>query len=261
MNDKKKIKISRHNDEINKNLISWNKKKILRHIYYDFFNIINEQIDYNINGVIIEIGSGIAKIKDVIPSCICTDIFENPWIDKVENAYKLSFNDQSVSNIILFDVFHHIEYPANALREFKRVLKNNGRIIIFEPSMSLLGLFVYGIFHNEPINLIKKINQNIVQDEIAINGSYYAAQGNAYRIFMNKNKYSFLLKDWELLTIKRYSSISYVASGGFSKPQLYPDSFYKFMKIIDKFCDLLPSIFSTRILITLKKKENNLYDE
>lgn len=254
MSDNKTIDISRHNAEINENLISWNKKKILRQIYYEFFKNIKYHINLNIDGVILEIGSGIAKIKDIIPSCICTDIFNNPWIDRVESAYKLSFKDKSVTNIILFDVFHHIEYPANALKEFNRVLKKDGRLIIFDPCMSLLGLLVYGIFHNEPINIFKKINQNVVPDEIAINSDYYAAQGNAYRIFNNKVKYSYLLKEWKLLSINRYSSISYVASGGFSKPKLYPDSFYSFVKIIDRLCDFFPLIFATRMLIVLKKQ-------
>ena len=50
-----------------------------------------------------ELGSGIGNIKSVIDSAICTDIFDNPWIDQVENAYRLSFLDNEVSNIILFD--------------------------------------------------------------------------------------------------------------------------------------------------------------
>jgi hypothetical protein len=48
----------------------------------------------------------------VIPECVTTDIFPNPWLDRVENAYALNFADASVGNLILFDVFHHLEFPG-----------------------------------------------------------------------------------------------------------------------------------------------------
>lgn len=95
-------------------------------------------------------------MKEVIPDCICTDIFPNPWIDRIESVYTTSFENNTVSNIIIFDVFHHIEFPANAFEEFKRILVKNGRVIIFEPCMSLLGIIVYGFLHQEPLGLFKK---------------------------------------------------------------------------------------------------------
>ena len=89
------------------------------------------------------------NIKTVIPECITSDLFENPWLDRVENIYKLSFDKESVSNLILFDVWHHLEYPAKALAEASRVLVPQGRLIIMEPAMSLLGKIVYGNFHRK----------------------------------------------------------------------------------------------------------------
>ena len=71
-------------------------------------------------GSVVELGSGIGNIKEVIPKCLCTDLFPNPWLDYVENAYALSFGSASVSNLILFDVFHHLKYPGTALQEFHR---------------------------------------------------------------------------------------------------------------------------------------------
>ena len=115
--------IDQHNIEIQKNLKSWENKPLLRDIYKEFYKKIHTYIDYSVGGKIVELGSGIGNIKIEIPEAISTDLFENPWIDQVENAYQLSFDDNSVSNLILFDVFHHFEYPGNALSEFNRVLK------------------------------------------------------------------------------------------------------------------------------------------
>ena len=66
-------------------------------------------------GSVVELGSGIGNIKEVIPTCMRTDLFQNPWLDRVENVYDLSFESASVSDLILFDVFHHL-IPWNGIR-------------------------------------------------------------------------------------------------------------------------------------------------
>ncbi len=243
----------KHNIEIQKNLKHWQSKPVLRKIYQRFYELIVKYLQNNINGEIIEIGSGIGNLKMVVPNCLSTDIFPNPWIDQVENAYQMSFSDNSVSNLILFDVWHHLEFPGNALQEFYRVLIPGGRVIIFESAMSLLGFIVYGFFHHEPIRFFKKIKwwapKNFSPKDVA----YYAAQGNATRIFRS-NKFSRFLLDWKVVTTKRISSISYVASGGYSGPQLYPDCFYPLMTFVDRLCGYLPQLFATRLLIVIEKK-------
>ena len=248
------IDIEQHNIEIQKNREAWNKKPLLQKIYKDFYDLILGWVRKDLKGETVELGSGIGNFKSVYPKCIATDIFPNPWIDQVESAYKLSFQDNSVSNLIMFDVFHHLAYPGSVLNEAKRVLMKGGRVIIFEPYISLLGLFVYGVFHHEPVALFKKINwfcpvgQN--PDE-----KYYAAQGNATRIFNKISNLEFpITKNWEIIETKKISAISYVLSGGFSKPSLYLIKFLPFIRKIEKVLDLLPLFFATRMLVVLEKK-------
>lgn len=198
-----------------------------------------------------ELGSGVADIRHIIPDCIRTDIFPNPWIDQTENAYALSFADHSIANLILFDVFHHLQYPGTALKEFHRVLNHCGRVILFEPCVSLLGLIVYGALHPEPLALKQPIQWEAPPvwqpDQI----DYYAAQGNASRIFLGRRR-NWDLSGFSIVKVQRLSAISYVASGGYSKPQMYPDSWMPLMHNIDHFCDGLPWLFATRLLIVLE---------
>lgn len=247
------LPVEQHKTEIFQNLKYWNRKPALRKIYHRFYKLISNHINYNSTGKIVEIGSGIGNLKSVVPQAICTDIFDNPWIDQVENAYKLTFTDNSISNLILFDVLHHLEYPGTALIEFKRVLIRGGRIIIFEPAISLLSRIIYGVFHHEPVALREEIkweaSSNFNPDSIG----YYAAQGNPSRIFF-KEKYLKYLKDWKVVCRKRISSIAYLGSGGYSKPQLYPAFIMPVLEIFDKFFDLFPYIFATRLLVVLEKK-------
>jgi SAM-dependent methyltransferase len=249
---KKSVLINQHNVEIQKNLRSWENKPVLRKIYHDYYKLIANHLLLHENGTIAEIGSGIGNIKEVIPNCLRTDIFENNNIDQVEDAYKLSFANNSISNLILFDVFHHLEYPGNALDEFHRVLISGGRIIIFDPCISALGLLVYGLLHHEPLGLTKKIHWNAPKEWDSSKAAYYAAQANAFRIFLRNTNYLETQK-WAIRTVRRYSAVSYVASGGYSKPQLYPVCFLPFLKCIDSLADLFPSFFATRILVVIEK--------
>jgi len=248
------LSIEQHNIEIQKNLEAWNKKSLLQEIYKGFYDLILKWIRKDLAGETVELGSGIGNFKSAYPKCIATDIFPNPWIDRVESAYHLSFENASVSNLVLFDVFHHLAFPGSALNEFKRALVKDGRVIIFEPYISLFGLLVYGIFHHESIALFNDINW-IHKESENPDEKYYAAQGNATRIFGKYSKYQKeILKDWNIINIKQMSAISYVLSGGFSKPALYPMAFLPLIKLKEKILDLMPLLFATRIMIVLEKK-------
>ncbi len=242
-----------HNLEIHRNLERWNSKPALREIYRGFHQLIAQQLAPGIKGLIVELGSGIGNIKEVIPGCIRTDLFPNLWIERLENAYALSFRDTSVADLILFDVFHHLRYPGSALQEFRRVLRPHGRAILFEPCLSLLGLFVYGCLHPEKLGLKEKIEWFAPSGWSPEDVDYYAAQGNATRIFL-RGDFRQNLEEWRVIKKMRLSAISYVASGGYSKAQLYPDAALPLMRRLDRICDAAPALFATRLLVVLEKK-------
>lgn len=244
--------INLHQDLIEKNHEYWNQKPLLRALYGDFYRRIANNLSNLPESKIVELGSGLGNIHDVIPTCVRTDLFPNPWIDQVENAYQLSFADESVSDLILTDVFHHLQYPGTALKEFFRVLRKGGRVIMLEPCMSALGLFVYGILHDEPVAITKSIKWEAPQGWSAENIDYYAAQGNASRVFVGKRFHN-KLNDWQKIETRRLSAIAYAASGGFSKPQLYPASILPLLRKLEKVLDLFPAFFATRLLVILEK--------
>jgi hypothetical protein len=212
-----------HQDSIEKNSEYWNRKPLLKTLYGDFYRLIAGNLSNLSESKIVELGSGLGNIHEIIPTCIRTDLFPNPWIDQVENAYQLSFTDESVSDLILTDVFHHLKYPGTALKEFSRILRKGGRVIMLEPCVSALGLLVYGLLHDEPIAVTKEIEWNAPAGWSPEQIGYYAAQGNASRIFVEK-RFRHQLDGWQTIKTRRFSAIAYVASGGFSKPQFYPTS-------------------------------------
>jgi SAM-dependent methyltransferase len=243
----------RHDDEAQRNLERWRQKPVLQAVYRGFHELIARQLARNVTGMIVELGSGIGSIKESIPDCIRTDLFPGPGIDRVENAYRLSMQDGECSNLVAFDVFHHLRYPGTALEEFRRVLLPGGRLLLFEPCVSALGLLVYGLGHAEPLGLNRPIEWNAPQGWCASEAAYYAAQGNASRIFLRR-AYERELTGWDVIVRQRLAAISYVASGGYSRAQLYPERALPAMRAVDRFCDHFPLLFATRLLVVLAKR-------
>jgi SAM-dependent methyltransferase len=245
-----KISEIRHQQEILENLEKWRRKSLLQLIYRDYANLIKGYFNTELNKPIIEIGAGIGNLKNFLNGIICTDLFPNPWIDVVCSAYCLPFNNESVSNIVMFDVFHHLQRPMAFLKEARRVLDKNGRLIMIEPYISVFSYPIYGLLHHEEIGWFKEID---LSDERPQSSHYYAAQGNATRLFF-KQEADEIINQWEIVAKKRFACMSYILSGGYSKPSFYPARFYNLMKKLDSILSCLPSLFAARCLVVLRKK-------
>jgi hypothetical protein len=124
---------------------------------------------------------------------------------------------------------------------------------MMEPGLSLLGHLVYGPLHVEPIGKAVDLQWSAPEGWSPDDMDYYAAQGNATRIFVQKY-FAERLGDWNILEVKRIAALAYVASGGYSGPQLYPTSAYPLIKAIEKIFQPFPALFATRLLVVLEKK-------
>lgn len=246
--------IEQHNIEIHQNRKILERKPLIRLIYQSFYREIKSRLNINDSGFTVELGSGIGLIKDEIPFCITTDLFENPWLDRIESAYTLKFEDNTISNLILFDVWHHLQYPATALTEFHRVLEKNGRLILFEPAMGYLGRIIYGLFHHEPIALKDKITWYAPKGFTPGSDEYYAALGNCWRMFQKKNLPE-QIQGWRLKEISFFPALAYMASGGFSKPQFFPSFLLSTIWKTEYFLKFFPTFFSCRMLVVLEKND------
>ena len=41
------------------------------------------------------------------------------------------FGDENLTNVVMLDVFHHLQFPGDALAECPRVLVRGERVLIF----------------------------------------------------------------------------------------------------------------------------------
>lgn len=247
------LPLEQHNIEIRRNYAIWTRKPLLQEIYRGFYRRIAAHLDPGLPGPVVELGSGMGSIKEVIPQCIITDLFPNPWLDRRENAYRLSFADGSVAHLVLFDVWHHLRYPGTALHEFHRVLAPGGRLILFEPAASWLGWLVYHVFHHEPVGLRDPITWEAPANFSADDAGYYAAQGSATRLFWWGEARD-RLAGWRLREVRPLTSFAYLATGGFSGPQVGGRTVSKLLHQLDYVAGWFPRAFAARLLIVLEKE-------
>ena len=241
--------LAQHQTEIERNKSFWEQKPLIQEIYRGFYQQILARINPSIPGRVIELGSGIGNLKKHYPNTICTDLFPNPWLDLVCDGYHLPFRDGTISHLILFDVFHHLERPFAFLAEATRVLTIRGRIILFEPFVSMASYPVYGLLHHEPVALGQPIDRSV---EAPPASRYYAAQGNASRLFFRTTPPE-LPESLQLREAASFASFTYLLSGGLSKPAFYPVSFLPALRSVDSALSALPRLFGARCLVVLEK--------
>ena len=242
-----------HNLEIHENRKAWENKPVLREVYADLYHLIAANLASAIgDSKNLELGSGMGNVKQFIPDCITSDIFPNPWLDRMENAYQLNFPQESLANLILFDVWHHLQYPANALAEAARVLRPGGRLLVMDPAMSATGCFVYGLFHHEPLGFQVGFQTKPVALNKPADLPYFAAQSSAQRLLVRRESPELLL-GWKTLKILQITSFAYLASGGFRGRQLYPDQMLPVVRAMDRLLGVFPRLFAARLLVVLEK--------
>lgn len=242
--------LSQHQIEIERNQSAWQAKPLLQEIYRRFYQRIVDCVDQTIPGCVLEIGAGMGNLKRSLPQAISSDLFPNPWLDLTCDAYFLPFRAGALSHLVLFDVFHHLERPFAFLAEARRVLAPGGRVILFEPYISLLSSVAYGIFHHEPIAWTRAMD---LSPEKPVENRYYAAQGNATRLFFRAASPPLPL-GWLVIRRSAWSSLTYLLSGGFSKPSLYPRAAFPLLSAMDRVLSVSTGAFGARCLVVLEKR-------
>jgi len=232
-----------YEEEIERNAGVWKSKALLRDVYFQMYAKVAQWIDKSIAGRIVEIGSGIGNFGEFQSDVVLTDQSIQPWIDLTCNAYRLPFRNQTVSHLVMVDVFHHLSAPRAFFESARSILANNGRIIVLEPYISLTSAVVYGVLHDEPIAWRAKIETTPATE-------YYAAQGNATRLLFGDLDW---LPGWRVVHREAFSAFGYVFSGGFSKPAFYPRKLLPMFNSVDRALSHFPKLFGARCLIVLAK--------
>ena len=101
-------------------------------------------------GLAVELGSGGGFAQQVLPGLITTDILPYDGVDRVVDATRMPFEDESVRFLGMLNVFHHIPDVAAFLRESQRCLRPGGRLLIIDQHPGWIAKPVLKHLHHEP---------------------------------------------------------------------------------------------------------------
>lgn len=128
----------------------WDRKPVLRTVYADFFSRIAGNC---VPGRTLEIGGGIGNLKELLSDALSCDIQVSRRLDFVADAQSLPVRDGALSNIVMLDVLHHLEYPVTFLKDAHRALEPGGRVVMVEPAITWGSTLFYRFLHQEPVNM------------------------------------------------------------------------------------------------------------
>jgi SAM-dependent methyltransferase len=233
----------------------WEQKPVLRLLYNDMFDRIANSV---VPGATLELGGGVGNLKEKISSLISSDIQFAPWLDLVADAQKLPFAESSLSNIVMLDVLHHVEFPSLLFREAARVLRENGRMVMVEPGISLGSTLFYRLLHHEPVVMGVDPLAEGAPDR---HRDPYASNQAIPTLLVRRYRDAFHAKFPQLRIVDThwFSFLAYPFSGGFKSWSLISESFAEKIlwaeKKLERSCGRL---FGFRLLIVIEKRTDRL---
>ena len=262
----KKIQFS--SDENKMNSIA--NTKIARDLYYSSkyqnvkfllrkrFSWMNKFINDNDKGV--EVGSGAGFAKDFIKNknFKLSDLGHDDHLDfKNINAQNTGFEKESFDYVIASNMIHHIPYPIKFFKEMNRILKTNGKLIIFESHCSIIFQIATTIMKHEGFDF----TLNVWDEKTPKSNENDAWHGNIavpHLIFDDKEGFKKNLGNLFNVEYDKFTEcLIFLNSGGVtSKTRCIPMNNF-FLNILD-FIDnilvkLFPNIFCMGRRIVLRK--------
>ncbi|HIC41261.1 MAG TPA: class I SAM-dependent methyltransferase [Piscirickettsiaceae bacterium] len=229
---------------------SWNKKPVLRAIYSDLYQKIE---NVALAGDTLEIGGGIGNFKIGSSRIIRSDIQHSEGLDVVADAQTLPFDNEVFSNIVLFDVLHHLQCPLLFFAEAQRVLKPGGRVIMVEPGITPVSKLLYKMGHEEPVEMEWDMNEPCKVDA---DKDPYDSNQAIPTILFKRDSQLFLaaVKGFKINSSDWLSLFAYPLSGGFKSWSLLPYKWvHTILKIEERILPFLGSLMAFRLMVVLEK--------
>lgn len=226
----------------------WESKEILRRLYAKWYGLIQEALK---PGRTLELGGGSGNLKEFLPEAITTDLVYEPWLDAVIDAHALPFRNESLDNLVLFDVLHHLTAPGTFFHEVERVLNRGGRAVMMEPYISLASLPVYRFMHQEGMRWVA----NPFWDQWPQRKESFEGNQAIPTLVFKKYRAEFLRKfpRLHILKAERMDCILYPLSGGFHHRSLCPEPLRKFLEKVEERMHCLRPLMAFRIFVVVEK--------
>lgn len=229
-------------------------KPMLKEVFTDFHHTF-ERLDKRFlsgTGSRVEIGAGVAPIRDSYPDVLATDIVSGPGLDHVLDAEKMDLPDGSVRVLFGQNCFHHFPHPCQFFQELERVVVPGGGAILLEPYYGPLAAFLFRrMFRSEGYD--KKFPSWETPTSGPMNG---ANQALSYIVF-KRDRAEFERRFPSLQVVHQETCnnyLMYLFSGGLNFRQLWPDWAAPLLRPIQMLLSPLDRWIALHHIVVIKKK-------
>jgi SAM-dependent methyltransferase len=211
----------------NKNLLFW-----YHELYRDQFKEFPNPAALSI----LEVGSGTSPLKQFLSNVLTSDVLDLDYFDLVFDCHDIdkldAIKNESLDVITLTNVLHHLKSPIGFLNRAANKLKPGGKVIATEPFFSLLSTLIFRYLHHEPVDLriaepeLKNLHGPLASANIAL----------PWLIFFRRRDWVQRLNenyDVNRLSVRPFSAVSYMMTGGISRKLPIPGLLYRVMFPMD----------------------------
>jgi SAM-dependent methyltransferase len=198
-------------------------KPMLKRVFAEFHHLFRElDLKYlSGTGLRIELGAGVAPVRDTYPDVLATDIVDATGLDRTLDAQAMDLPDNSVRAFYGQNCFHHFPDPSMFFTELERTLVPGGGAILIEPYHGPVASWMYArLFATEGFD------KNFPTWEVPATGPMNGAnQALSYIVFRRdaaqfRNRFPRLQIAYQAPCRNHFE---YLLSGGLNFRQLVPD--------------------------------------
>jgi SAM-dependent methyltransferase len=183
-------------------------------------------------GLRIELGAGVAPVRDTFPEVLATDVVPGDGLDRVLDAQDLDLEDGSVRALYGQNCFHHFPDPARFLAEAERVVAPGGGVLLIEPYHGPVASVLYKrLFASEDFD------KDMPGWTTAAEGPMYGAnQALSYIVFeRDRAELERRFPGLELVATEPLTNyVRYLLSGGLNFRQLVPTASAPLLKGVER---------------------------
>ena len=233
-----------------------NKTKKFIHFFLKHKNILhNSKKTLSIGS---RVGNEVLAIKSYGCECVGIDLVPYKELVVKGDMHNLNFNDNTFDYVIASNMIHHVPYPIKFFKEINRILKKDGKLIIFDSYCSILLQLVMILMKHEGFDFTINVwdAKNPKSDEQDV---WDGNIGVTNLIFDNKDEFNKNLGDiFSIEHEKLTECFIFLNSGGVTSQTFYiplSDKLLNILNCIDNFLiKFFPNIFCLGRRIVLKKK-------
>ena len=204
-------------------------------------------------GVVIELGSGLSRLKQKRPSILTSDVVQGA-VDLLADGRALPFRDGSVRAILLTHVFHHIPDVEAFFREADRVLQPGGVISMVDCAHTPFSRFFFGSIHPEPYRA-----DSATWSFPAGHTMLDSNQALTWIVFVrDRKRFESLFPDLSIEQRTWLPWFSYLLSGGVNLRSFVPPGFGWLVRILDSVLRPLDPLCAIHWHWTIRKSRGSV---